>query len=41
MDKAAWSQEIALHTDLFTQLAHQLPAALTATQNALRQRLAA
>ena len=41
MDKAAWSQEIALHTALFTQLAHHLPAALTATQNALRQRLAA
>jgi len=30
-----------LHTDLFTQLAPPRPAALTATQNALRQRLAA
>ena len=41
MDKADWAQEIALHTALFTQLAHHLPPELSATQRALQQRLAA
>ena len=41
MDKADWAQEIALHTALFTQLAHHLPAELSAAQRALQQRLAA
>ena len=41
MDKADWAQEITLHAELFAQLAHHLPPALSATQSALRQRLAA
>jgi len=41
LDRTAWKQEIALHTELFTQLAYHLPKELEATKAALEQRLAA
>ena len=41
LDKADWQHEIALHTDLFTQLAYHLPPELIATKAQLAQRLAA
>jgi phosphoenolpyruvate carboxykinase (GTP) len=41
LDPADWKAEIALHTDLFTQLAHHLPAELVQTKAELEQRLAA
>jgi phosphoenolpyruvate carboxykinase (GTP) len=41
IDKAAWQQELKLHTELFTQLAHGLPPALPAAQAALGERLSA
>lgn len=41
IDKAAWQDELALHTALFEQLAHHLPPALKATQTKLVQRLVA
>nr|WP_315190460.1 phosphoenolpyruvate carboxykinase (GTP) [uncultured Albidiferax sp.] len=41
IDSAAWRQELVLHTELFTQLAHHLPQALVDTKNALEKRLAA
>jgi len=41
IDKAAWQQELTLHADLFTQLAHHLPAELPATKARIEQRLAA
>ncbi|MEI7514736.1 MAG: phosphoenolpyruvate carboxykinase (GTP) [Betaproteobacteria bacterium] len=41
LDKADWKQEIALHTELFGQLAYHLPQALSATKAQLEQRLAA
>ena len=41
IDKAAWTQELALHTELFEQLAHHLPKALTDTTAAIEKRLAA
>ena len=40
IDTAAWRQELVLHTELFTQLAHHLPQALVDTKNALERRLA-
>jgi phosphoenolpyruvate carboxykinase (GTP) len=40
-DKAAWSEELALHQTLFKQLAHHLPTALEHTRTAIGQRLAA
>ncbi|WP_295953417.1 phosphoenolpyruvate carboxykinase (GTP) [Rhodoferax sp.] len=40
IDTAAWRQELVLHTELFTQLAHHLPQALVDTKNALEKRLA-
>ena len=39
LDKDAWKQEIALHTDLFKQLAYHLPQELVATKARLEQRL--
>jgi phosphoenolpyruvate carboxykinase (GTP) len=39
-DAAAWQQELALHDQLFEQLAPQLPAPLLAAQAGLRSRLA-
>ncbi len=41
IDKAAWQQELALHTDLFKTLEYHLPAALPATQQQITQRLSA
>ena len=41
IDKAAWQQELKLHDELFTQLAHNLPAEMPATKAKLAQRLAA
>ena len=40
MDRSAWKQEIALHTELFNQLAYHLPAELETTKQALAKRLA-
>ena len=41
IDPAAWQAELALHTELFQQLAHHLPAELSATRVAIEARLAA
>lgn len=41
IDRAAWTEELALHEQLFQQLAHHLPAALPATKAKIEQRLAA
>ena len=41
VDTAAWQQELQLHDELFTQLAHHLPAELPATKARIAQRLAA
>ncbi|MEY4765955.1 MAG: hypothetical protein RI907_2628, partial [Pseudomonadota bacterium] len=41
IDTAAWQQELKLHDELFTQLSHNLPAAMPATKAKLEQRLAA
>jgi phosphoenolpyruvate carboxykinase (GTP) len=41
VDKAAWTQELKLHEELFTQLAYHLPAAMPATKAKIEQRLAA
>ena len=41
LNKADWKQEIALHTELFSQLAYHLPAALEKTKGPFEQRLAA
>jgi phosphoenolpyruvate carboxykinase (GTP) len=40
IDKAAWTQELALHADLFKQLQHGLPAEMLATKAQLEERLA-
>ena len=40
-DKAAWTEELALHQTLFQQLAHHLPTGLEQTRTAIGQRLAA
>ena len=41
IDKAAWTQELALHSELFTQLAHHLPKELEETKTKIEKRLAA
>ena len=41
IDKAAWQQELQLHTTHFAQLAYKMPKALLDTKAALEQRLAA
>ena len=41
IDKAAWQAELKLHDELFTQLQHHLPQALTDTKAELEKRLAA
>ena len=41
MDKAAWRDELALHTELFQQLAHHLPQELGQTKAVLEKRLTA
>jgi phosphoenolpyruvate carboxykinase (GTP) len=39
IDQTAWRQELELHEALFAQLAHKLPADLTAVKQRIRQRL--
>ncbi|MBA3625479.1 MAG: phosphoenolpyruvate carboxykinase (GTP) [Methylibium sp.] len=41
IDRAAWQQELKLHEELFSQLAHHLPGELTDTKLRIEQRLAA
>jgi phosphoenolpyruvate carboxykinase (GTP) len=41
LNKDAWKQEFALHTELFTQLAYHLPKELEETKAKLEQRLTA
>ena len=41
IDKAAWLKELALHDELFKQLEHHLPKALTDTKAEIERRLAA
>ncbi|MBC7608948.1 MAG: phosphoenolpyruvate carboxykinase (GTP) [Polaromonas sp.] len=41
MDKAAWLKELELHSELFKQLEHHLPQALSDTKTAIEKRLAA
>ncbi|MES2583659.1 MAG: phosphoenolpyruvate carboxykinase (GTP) [Pseudomonadota bacterium] len=41
LDKAAWKEEFALHSELFTQLAYHLPQALVDTKARLEAQLAA
>ena len=41
MDKAAWLKELELHSELFKQLEHHLPQALSDTKAAIEKRLAA
>ncbi len=41
VDKAAWTQELALHEELFQQLSYHLPAAMPATKAKIEQRLVA
>jgi phosphoenolpyruvate carboxykinase (GTP) len=41
IDKAAWLQELALHTELFKQLEYHLPKELGETKAAMERRLAA
>ncbi len=41
VDKSAWQAELQLHTELFEQLHHHLPTALSDTKAALEKRLAA
>ena len=40
LSKADWKQEIALHTEHFTQLAYHLPKELEETKVKMEQRLA-
>jgi len=41
LDPQAWQTELGLHTELFQQLAHHLPADMTATKQKIERRLAA
>ncbi len=41
LDKAAWKEEFALHSELFSQLAYHLPAALVETKARLEAQLTA
>ena len=41
IDREAWQQELALHDELFTTLAHHLPPELRETRERIAQRLAA
>jgi phosphoenolpyruvate carboxykinase (GTP) len=39
-DRAAWATELGLHTELFQQLAHHLPAEMNSTKARIEERLA-
>jgi len=39
-DRAAWATELGLHTELFQQLAHHLPAEMSSTKARIEERLA-
>ncbi len=39
IDREAWGQELALHDELFTQLAHHLPGELVQTKSKIEKRL--
>ena len=41
IEPSAWKAELALHTELFQQLAHHLPTELSATRAKIEARLAA
>jgi phosphoenolpyruvate carboxykinase (GTP) len=41
IDKAAWTEELQLHTELFQQLAYHLPKELEETKAQIEQRVAA
>jgi phosphoenolpyruvate carboxykinase (GTP) len=41
IDRTAWQQELALHAELFRQLAYHLPGELPATMARIEERLAA
>ena len=41
IDNAAWTKELALHSELFAQLAHHLPRELEETKTKIEKRLAA
>jgi len=41
IDKTAWAAELALHTELFAQLAYHLPPQLQQTRQRIETRLAA
>ena len=41
IDRTAWQQELALHAELFRQLAYHLPSELPATMARIEQQLAA
>ncbi|MDZ4100492.1 MAG: phosphoenolpyruvate carboxykinase (GTP) [Hydrogenophaga sp.] len=41
IDNAAWTKELELHSELFTQLAHHLPRELEETKTKIEKRLAA
>jgi phosphoenolpyruvate carboxykinase (GTP) len=41
IDKAAWAQEVELHTELFDKLKHNLPRELVEVKVALQKKLAA
>jgi len=40
IDKAAWAQEVVLHTELFDKLKHHLPKELEAVKAKLEKQLA-
>jgi phosphoenolpyruvate carboxykinase (GTP) len=41
IDKTAWTSELALHTELFAQLAYHLPPQLQETRQRIENQLAA
>ena len=41
VDRSAWAQELKLHDELFTQLAHHLPVELTQVRQRIAERLKA
>jgi phosphoenolpyruvate carboxykinase (GTP) len=41
IDRPAWVQEMTLHAELFSQLAHHLPPALEQTRQRIERKLVA